>query len=101
MNKDWREEFDEVFCKLRHDGYMELLNHHAPDIKAFINSILKSKQEEIEKAIDEMKGYVPHLPTIDPSLGELTDQDIDFVEHIDGQILFKSKVKPIISNILK
>jgi len=49
MKKDWKKEFDDKFCKLRHDGYMELLNHHAPDIKAFIESLLKSKQEEIEK----------------------------------------------------
>lgn len=39
MEKEkWEIEFDDNFCKLRDDGYMELINHHAPDIKAFIRS---------------------------------------------------------------
>jgi len=116
-NKDWREQFLKIHYEPEHekgqtcwcmpktivtDGIAEIIhNEQRVVLVSIIESLLKSKQEEIEKSIDEMKGYVPHLPTIDPSLGELTDQDIDFVEHIDGQILFKSKVKPIISNILK
>jgi len=105
-NKDWREDefkmwfLDNCIIMSDLDGRAHnVMKFNA--IKLYIESILKSKQEEIEKAIDGMKGYVPHLPTIDPSLGELTDQDIGFVEHINGQLLFKREVKPIISNILK
>ena len=101
-NKDWREQFNEKFIQFENSipvGGFEQAPYNR--IKSFIESLLQSKQEEIEKAIDGMKGYVPHLPAIDPSLGELTDQDIDFVEHINGQILFKREVKPIISNLLK
>ena len=108
-NKDWREEFKKIEVHYhtnlgRPNAFSELLLVDDEQEKAiifFIESLLKSKQEEIEKAIDGMKGYVPHLPTIDPSLGELIDQDIGFVEHINGQLLFKREVKPIISNILK
>jgi len=94
-NKDWKKQLEKV------SGYRFASPESQSVIKSFIESLLKSKQEEIEKAIDGMKGYIPHIPAIDPSLGELTDQDIGFVEHINGQLLFKREVKPIISNILK
>lgn len=39
----WEKSFDEKFCKLRSDNYMELVNHHAPDIKSFIRSLLETE----------------------------------------------------------
>jgi len=64
-------------------------------------SITQARAEERERLlreIDEMKGYTVNIPVIDPSLGELTESDIDFVEHINGQILFKNKVKQNLTN---
>lgn len=53
LNSDWREGFDKKFCKLRHDGYMELVNLHAPDIKSFIASTIQSEiDKERERIID-------------------------------------------------
>lgn len=57
---------------------------------------LRAKAPDIEKkiveAIQNSKGYVAKLPEIDPSLGELEDNDINFVEHKYGQIIFKAEI---------
>ena len=63
-----------------------------------IAQALAEERERLLREIDEMKGYTVNIPVIDPSLGELTESDIDFVEHINGQILFKNKVKQNLTN---
>ena len=53
-NKDWREEIDEKFFEVSCEcGARDLFDFSA--VKSFIESLLKSKQEEIEKAMPEKK----------------------------------------------
>jgi len=89
-NKDWREEFDE---KYHYQKGVELLlkspNHFqtydvTKGIISFIESLLKSKQEEIEKAIKSMKKN-PKKDIVYCTSYELALDDL----------------KPIISNLLK
>ena len=87
-NKDWREEVSIIYGQIMRSAMgtqrpvskneaKELLVH-------FIEFILKSKQEEIEKAIDEL----PTMYTLTSISGETIP------------LISKDDLKPIISNLL-
>ncbi len=54
-SEPWEIEFDEKFCKLRGDGYMEMKNHHAPDIKSFIR--IQREQARREERAKILQAY--------------------------------------------
>lgn len=58
------------------------------DIESLVKAVLKSKQEEIEKAISNMKKDIPYTPTTDR-----IKEDIIYNQFVDD-------LKPIINNIL-
>lgn len=62
------------------------------DILELIDLAIKEERERIVEMIKNTQGYVSKLPEIDPSLGELTDYDIDFVKDPYGQIIFKAEI---------
>ena len=78
-NKDWREEFNETISNV-----MGICTIDSLRIKSFIESLLKSKQEEIEKAMENMKKN-PKKDIVYCTSYELALDDL----------------KPIISNIFK
>ena len=81
-NKDWRKEFDEKFFTKE---TFDWKNPTPSEIKEFIaESLLKSKQEEIERAMDEMRKN-PKKDIVYCTSYELALDDL----------------KPIISNLLK
>jgi len=91
-NKDWREEFEQKYCSFEISERVS-----KPDMLAiisFIDSLLKSKQEEIEDEIEQMgkrkllspRSFGDNETTVDVSAGY-------------NQAL--EDLKPIISNILK
>jgi len=93
-NKDWREELKNL-CKMQNigispnGGYIQELwyrSSHAR-LESLIEMILKSKQEEIEKAIENIEA-----PT--DSVYELESLHEGYFKALDD-------LKPIISNILK
>jgi len=71
------------------------------DIEKFIDSIVElavsKERERIVEIIDKSQGYECVLPEIDPSLGELTSRDIDFVKSKYGQIVFKKELINLIN----
>jgi len=96
-NKDWREEFEKIEVHYhtalgRPNAFSEPLmidDEQEKAIISFIDSLLKSKQEEIEKVMEkkmlpetEMKGGVDYM------CGRAYNQAVD-------------DLKPIITNILK
>ena len=92
LNKDWREEVKNRFvlsCNIMSSGIGRIEESELHWISNYwlseIESILKSKQEEIEKAIDEL----PTMYTVTSISGERIP------------LLIKDDLKPIISNILK
>ena len=91
-NKDWREEFDKKCKKFEFDGAYET-DVDLKLVKPFIESILKSKQEEIEGAMGEMKRK--ELSSID--VGPVDIPDIE----TQGYNKALDDLKPIISNLLK
>ncbi len=80
-SKGWEEEFDEKFTKKRHDGYHELINIHAPDIKQFIQQTL---DERTKNVINELES--------NPLPGKLVGEDISLMLWIEEkQRQLKSK----------
>lgn len=47
--------------------------------------------------IKNSQGHIARIPEIDPALGELCDADINFVQHIDGQVIFKRDIINLIN----
>jgi len=86
-NKDWRKEFDEKFFTKE---TFDWKNPTPSEIKEFIaESLLKSKQEEIEEAMDRMKKVHKFKVTeVEDIAKENYNQALD-------------DLKPIISNLLK
>ena len=58
---------------------------------------VSKERERIVEIIDKSQGYECVLPEIDPSLGELTSGDIDFVKSKYGQIVFKKELINLIN----
>ena len=96
--KDWKEEIRE------HSTYVantrELLINTTQVIK-IIEFHLKSNKEELQKAIEQMPGYITNITKIDHSSGEIKHPDMDSLKHEQAQILLRNDVKQIITNILK
>ena len=89
MNKEkpkWREEFKKKFPV---DSFYGLILCEEKEIESLIEMILKSKQEEIERAIDK-KIWV--------MTGHPTHQEVKILEAHNKEI---KDLKPIISNLLK
>jgi len=89
MNKDWKEEFDTQFrvgYKWVDDEFVDISKWG--EIKSFIESLLKSKQEEIEEAIKEKKEKYHCICT-----------NGSCISH--GYNYALEDLKPIINNILK
>ena len=78
-NKDWREQYP----------LTTFTGETRKEIESLIESVLKSKQEEIEKTIDEMKQDPLDAPTFEEGV------------RISIKNLVLDDLKPIISNILK
>ena len=87
-NKDWREEYnklrvnDEYYC----GGNYENKEMLVAEIKSFIESLLKSKQEEIEGEMEKTRKEITHP---------------QFALYEKGYNQALDDLKPIISNILK
>jgi len=103
-NKNWKEDFEEKYCSFEISERVSKPDMLA--IKSFIESLLKSKQEEIEKTIERTKCEVPKnpLPKGKRDLGEITFKKIDDCLKYAGRINYNKAIddlKPIISNLLK
>ena len=59
---DILEEFENEFTKTRHDGYKELTNRHAPDIKSFLSKVYAHAIENCLQEITEQKRLFANLP---------------------------------------
>jgi len=106
-NKDWREQFNEKFVK---QGIpIGIAKYEAKDglditpskIISFIDSLLKSKQEEIEREMKKMKkikttGFLNVIwgEKLKSKIPAMSDTDVSYNKAIDD-------LKPIISNLLK
>ena len=88
-NKDWREEFREYFDKVLKAKKPTIKNLDREILVNAVSSILKSKQEEIERAIDK-KIWV--------MTGDPTHQEVKILEAHNKEI---KDLKPIITNLLK
>ena len=85
-NKDWREEFEDKYCSFEISERVSKSDMLA--IISFIESLLKSKQEEIEGEMDKMKKG-------------LHEQGDDQMQFNCGYNFALVDLKPIISNLLK
>ena len=61
-NKDWREEFGKIFEKNEYFGISVRYGQKTAEgeyyqVESFIESLLQSKQEEIEGEIEKIEGY--------------------------------------------
>ena len=78
-NKDWREQYP----------LTTFTGETRKEIESLIESVLKSKQEEMEKALDNMKQDPLDAPTFEEGV------------RISIKNLVLDDLKPIISNLLK
>jgi len=93
-NKDWKKQFDTQFrvgYQWKDDEFVDISKWG--EIKSFFESYLKSKQEEMEKAMENMKRK--ELSSVD--VGPINIPDIE----TQGYNQAVDDLKPIISNILK
>ena len=90
--------YTEIKESLEKEMMVTLPDHDWQLVATKITQARAEERERLLREIDEMKGYTVIIPVIDTSLGELTESDIGFVEHINGQILFKNKVKQNLTN---
>lgn len=67
-------EFEDRFCSLRQDGYMELKKHHSPDIKSFISNALDQHAKAEREKLKDKWFYV----------GEWHDAGCDFIIYDRG-----------------
>jgi len=92
-NKDRREEFEKIFEKNEYFGISVRYGQKTAEgeyyqVESFIESILQSKQKEIEKVMDKMKKVHKFKVTeVEDIVKESYNQALD-------------DLKPIISNIL-
>lgn len=103
MKKKAREMFDEKFKEL--NGKTEIWKGNRPpshtDIKSFIDKIIdltvSKERERILEVIKSAKAYVVKIPEIDPSFGDLIDADLNFIEHKEGNVLFRHELINLIN----
>jgi len=90
-NKDWREQYP----------LTTFTGETRKEIESLIESVLKSKQEEIEGEMDEMKktkttGFLHVIwgEKLRSKIPAMSDTDVSYNKALD-------ELKPIISNLLK
>lgn len=94
-----KKRFDEYFKgNIDENSYLHINTVYIRNfIQSEIDLAVSKERERIVEIIDKSQGYECVLPEIDPSLGELTSRDIDFVKSKYGQIVFKKELINLIN----
>ena len=58
---------------------------------------VSKERERILEVIKSAKAYVVKIPEIDPSFGDLIDADLNFIEHKEGNVLFRHELINLIN----
>ena len=84
---------------LEWNSYLPQVKRQSIDVLVdnIVDLAVSKERERILEIIDKSQGYECVLPEIDPSLGELTSGDIDFVKSKYGQIVFKKELINLIN----